>query len=185
MGFIKTDRLKEVLESISGLVDKQVLVGVPDSTAGNRDESGEISNAAIGYIQENGSPANNIPARPHLVPGVANATEKVVPQLRKAVESALDGNLPGAEKRMAAAGLIAQSSVRKKISEGPFVPLSMLTMLARKHRKDGGTVTGKTLGQLDRFVGPVDLRGVRDKPLIDTAQYRNSITYVIRSKKKG
>lgn len=181
---MKVDRLKEVLQSISGLVQKQVLVGVPDSDPGREsgDMDREISNAAIGYIQENGSPANNIPARPHLVPGVADATDKVAPQLQKAVEAALDGDIDGAQRRLSSAGLIAQNSVRAKITNGPFAPLSMLTLLARKHRKDGGTVTGKTLGQLDSFVGPVDLTGVRSSPLIDTAQYRNSITYVVRKK---
>ncbi|WP_454734242.1 hypothetical protein [Cupriavidus pauculus] len=161
MGFIKTDRLKEVLRSISGLVDKQVLVGIPDSAPERKDDE-PLSNAAIGYIQETGSPANNLPARPFLVPGVASAEEKTVPQLEKAVEAALDGDLPRAEKRMASAGLAAQNSVRAKINSGIAPQLKASTLAARRRRGRTGTV-----------------------PLIDTGQLRNSITYVIRSKKKG
>lgn len=161
MGFIKTDRLKEVLQSISGLVDKQVLVGIPDSAPERKDDE-PLSNAAIGYIQETGSPANNLPARPFLVPGVASAEEKTVPQLEKAVEAALDGDLPRAEKRMASAGLAAQNSVRAKINSGIAPQLKASTLAARRRRGRTGTV-----------------------PLIDTGQLRNSITYVIRSKKKG
>lgn len=158
MGFIKTDRLKEVLQSISGLVDKQVLVGIPDSAPERKDDE-PLSNAAIGYIQETGSPANNLPARPFLVPGVASAEEKTVPQLQKAVEAALDGDLPRAEKRMASAGLAAQSSVRAKINSGIAPQLKASTLAARRRRGRTGTV-----------------------PLIDTGQLRNSITYVIRKK---
>lgn len=161
MGFIKTDRLKEVLQSISGLIDKQVLVGIPDS-APERDDDAPIGNAAIGYIQETGSPANNLPARPFLVPGVADAEAKTVPQLQKAVEAALDGDMPRAEKRMASAGLAAQNSARAKINSGIAPELKASTLAARRRRGRKGTV-----------------------PLIDTGQLRNSITYVIRSKKKG
>ncbi|MBU9534714.1 hypothetical protein KTE49_30225, partial [Burkholderia multivorans] len=64
MDGMKIDRLDEVLKSISGLMQKEVLVGVPDSTAGRKDEGEPLSNAEIGYILEHGSPANNIPERP-------------------------------------------------------------------------------------------------------------------------
>jgi hypothetical protein len=158
MGFIKTDRLKEVLESISGLVDKQVLIGIPDSAPERKDDE-PLSNAAIGYIQETGSPANNLPARPFLVPGVASAQDKTLPQMQKAVEAALDGDLPRAEKRMASAGLVAQNSVRAKINSGIAPQLKASTLAARRRRGRTGTV-----------------------PLIDTGQLRNSITYVIRKK---
>lgn len=158
MGFIKTDRLKEVLESISGLVDKQVLVGIPDSAPERKDDV-PLSNAAIGYIQETGSPANNLPARPFLVPGVASAQEKTLPQMQKAVEAALDGDLPRAEKRMASAGLAAQNSVRARINSGISPQLKESTLAARRRRGRTGTV-----------------------PLIDTGQLRNAVTYVIRKK---
>lgn len=159
MGFIKTDRLKEVLESISGLVQKQVLVGIPDSAPERKDDS-PISNAAIGYIQETGSPANNIPPRPFLVPGVEDATQKVTPHLQKSVEAALDGDLSGAERRMASAGLVAQNSARAKINSNIQPKLADATIAARLRR-------GVT----------------RTNTLVDTGQLRNSITYVIRRKK--
>jgi hypothetical protein len=182
MGITTVDRLDDVLKSITSLVQQEILVGVPDSTAGRKDDDQPISNAEIGYIQENGSPANNIPARPHLVPGVEGAQAKFTPQLEKGVQAALDGEMGQVASRLNAAGLIAQTAVRNKIDSGPFVPLSPLTLLARMHRQGGGTVTGKTLGELGAFVGPVDQRAVRSKPLIDTGQYRNSITYVVKKK---
>jgi len=158
MGFIKTDRLKEVLQSINGLVQKEVLVGIPDSAPERKDDV-PLSNAAIGYIQETGSPANNLPARPFLVPGVASAQDKTLPQLQKSVEAALDGDLPRAEKRMAAAGLAAQKSVLARINSGISPQLKDSTLAARRRRGRTGTV-----------------------PLIDTGQLRNAIVYVIRKK---
>ncbi|GMG90666.1 hypothetical protein Cmtc_18860 [Cupriavidus sp. TKC] len=159
MGFMKVDRLKEVLQSISGLVDKQVLVGIPDSAPERQDDE-PISNAAIGYIQETGSPANNLPARPFLVPGVAAAEPKTLPKLQQAVEAALDGDLSRADKRMAGAGLEAQNSVRARINSGISPELKESTLANRRRRGRTGTV-----------------------PLIDTGQLRNSITYVIRKRK--
>lgn len=159
MGVMKVDRLKAVLQSINGLVQKEVLVGIPDSAPERKDDE-PIGNAAIGYIQETGSPVNNIPPRPFLVPGVAEATAKVTPQLQKGVEAALDGDVDGAERRMAAAGLLAQNSVRARINSGISPELKDSTLAARRRRGRTGTV-----------------------PLIDTGQLRNSITYVIRKRK--
>ncbi|MCA8160562.1 hypothetical protein [Burkholderia cepacia] len=159
MDGMKIDRLDEVLKSISGLVQKEVLVGVPDSTAGRKDEGEPLSNAEIGYIMENGSPANNIPARPHLVPGVQDARPKFEPQLQKGVEAALDGDLEKVDRSLNRAGLVAQNSVRAKINSNIQPKLADSTLAARRRR------------------------GVmRENTLVDTAQYRNAITYVVRKK---
>ncbi|HDR8927232.1 TPA: hypothetical protein QDA78_003657 [Burkholderia vietnamiensis] len=159
MDGMKIDRLDEVLKSISGLVQKEVLVGVPDSTAGRKDESEPLSNAEIGYILEHGSPANNIPERPHLVPGVQDARPKFEPQLQKGVEAALDGDLEKVNRSLNRAGLVAQNSVRAKINSNIPPKLADSTLAARRRR-------GVT----------------RENTLVDTGQYRNAITYVIRKK---
>ncbi|AOK00184.1 hypothetical protein [Burkholderia vietnamiensis] len=159
MDGMKIDRLDEVLKSISGLVQKQVLVGVPDSTAGRKDESEPLSNAEIGYILEHGSPANNIPERPHLVPGVQDARPKFEPQLQKGVEAALDGDIEKVNRSLNRAGLAAQNSVRAKINSNIPPKLADSTLDARRRR-------GVT----------------RENTLVDTGQYRNAITYVVRKK---
>lgn len=159
MDGMKIDRLDEVLKSISGLMQKEVLVGVPDSTAGRKDEGEPLSNAEIGYILENGSPANNIPERPHLVPGVEDARPKFEPQLQKGVEAALDGDLEKVDRSLNRAGLVAVNSVRAKINSNIPPKLADSTLAARRRR-------GVT----------------RENTLVDTGQYRNSITYVVRKK---
>lgn len=178
MGFTKVDRLKQVLQSINGLVDQQVLVGVPDSTAGRKDQGAPLSNAEIGYIQENGAPEINLPARPHLVPGVMDAQPKTLPRLQKGVEAALDGDIDGAKRQMSVAGQIAQMTVRKLISSGISPALSDATLRNRARRGRKGAkqeLEARAAGQQPS----TDLA----KPLLDTAQYRNAITYVLRKRK--
>ncbi|KVC71445.1 hypothetical protein WI73_11545 [Burkholderia ubonensis] len=154
------DRLDEILKSISGLVQKEVLVGVPDSTAGRKDQGEPLSNAEIGYILENGSPANNIPARPHLVPGVQDARLKFEPHLQKGVEAALDGDLEKVDRSLNRAGLVGQNSVRAKINSNIQPKLADSTLAARRRR-------GVT----------------RENTLVFSGQYRNSVIYVVRKKK--
>ena len=155
---ITKDRMADVLKSIQSLVKERTLVGIPAANAERRD--GPINNAAIGYINEFGSPANNIPARPFLIPGVEAAQPKVVKQLRRGADQALGGKLDAADKALHSAGIVAVNAVRAKISEGIPTPLKASTIAARARRGRTGT-----------------------KPLIDTGQLRNSLTYVVRKVK--
>lgn len=116
-----------------------------------------MNNATIGYIMENGSPAANIPERPHLIPGVQEAREDIADQLEGGARAILEGRETDANRVLHRVGLVAQNAVRRKIDEGPFDPLSPVTLSKRRKRGRTGT-----------------------KPLIDTAQYRNAITYVVR-----
>ncbi|HDR9029897.1 TPA: hypothetical protein QDB14_004119 [Burkholderia vietnamiensis] len=189
---VKQDRLDEVLKSIAALVQKEVLVGVPDSTAGRKDEGEPISNAEIGYLMEKGSPANNVPARPHLVPGVEDALPTVTAQLQKGVEAALRGDLSKIDARLDAAGNVAVSSVRLRIRSNIPPPLAPSTVAnryrqrgtrsQRKSEKDyaalidaGAQAAGMSLSEIQSAAGII--------PLINTGGYLKSITYVKRTKK--
>lgn len=155
---ITKDTVAAVMASIKQLTGNQVLIGIPDSTAGRED--GPISNAAIGYIQENGSPAANIPARPFLVPGVNAARDACIAALRTGAKKALDGDKSAGDAALNVAGLKAQSSVRRTLTAGDgFASLAPSTLAARRARGRTGT-----------------------RPLVDSGQLRNSITYVVRSR---
>ncbi len=159
------DAFDDVLKQIRALTKQEVLIGVPDENAGRQPEQGEkeepISNAEIGYVMEFGLPEKNIPARPHLVPGVADAQEKLGDVLEAGAMKALAGDKQAVDTALNKAGLVGQNSVRNKITEGPFIPLSPKTLADRKRRGRTG-----------------------EKPLIDTGQYRNAVTYVVRPKGK-
>jgi hypothetical protein len=156
---IVKDKTLAVAASIKALANQQVLVGVPSSTAGRTDVP--ITNAVIGYLMEHGSPSQNLPARPFLVPGVRNAMPDVRKRLRAAATTALSGRPDAVDKALHAVGLVAVNSVRKKITDGPFMPLAPSTIAQRQARGRTG-----------------------DRPLIDTGQLRQSITYVIRKRGK-
>jgi phage gpG-like protein len=157
---ITKDDVAKVLASIQDLAKKQVLVGIPASKAERQEGDEEpINNAQLGYIHEFGAPASNIPARPFLNPGIARTQESINNHLQKAAKAAMDGNSEKVDVELNATGLIAQAGARNEINSGAFEALAAATLAARLRRGRTG-----------------------DKPLIDTGQLRNSITYVIREK---
>lgn len=163
---ITKDRVLEMLRSVRGLTRNEVLIGVPDSNAERAvdpENPTPLSNAAIGYLMETGAPERNLPARPFLVPGVTEAAPALVERLKKAGNAAIlsPGGKQTVDQAMHAVGLLGQNAVRGKITEGPFVPLAEMTLAMRRARGRTGT-----------------------KPLIDTGQLRNSVTYVVRPKGK-
>lgn len=155
---ITVDKMASIIKAINELGAKDVLVGIPE---GNTDrKSGDpATNAVIGYVQEFGSPANNIPARSFLIPGVQDIQKPAADRLKVAAQRALSGDLSQAEKQLHAAGLMGQNSARAKINSNIQPKLSERTLAARRAR-------GVT----------------RENTLVDSGQLRNAITYVIRKK---
>jgi hypothetical protein len=152
------DNVSVVLRSIQQLASNEVLIGIPASTT-ERQDGEPINNATIGYIQETGSPVNNLPARPFLVPGVESAQKAATDELKKGADDAMDGNAQAADKALHRAGIIASNSVKAKINSGIAPELALSTLAARRRRGRTGTT-----------------------PLIDTGSLRNAITYVLRKK---
>lgn len=153
------DGLKKFKESIRAIDKTYVLVGIPEEKAAREDsEEGfdNMSNAAIGYIQENGSDINNIPPRPFLVPGIKKAQKEIALRMEKAVKVAFSDS-KAVTKLYAQAGMIAANSAKQIITDQTnFTPLAQSTLDAREAEGFKGT-----------------------KALIRTAQLRNSITYVV------
>lgn len=108
-----------------------MLVGIPSEDS-ERDDV-PFGNAGIGYLNEYGSPEQNIPPRPH-GPGVKSAEEQTVPQLKTAAQAALDGNAAGAERALNRAGTLAANGVRRYMTITGFTPLADSTVEARARR---------------------------------------------------
>jgi hypothetical protein len=159
---IKTDITAQVLKSLQSMTKKQCLVGIPAANADREPEPGEkteVNNALIGYVMENGSPAQNIPARPHLVPGVESIEPEIAARYRAGAIAVLDGRASSLDDTHTAVGLIAVAAVQRKIDDGPYVPLAPRTLQRRRARGRTG-----------------------EKPLIDSGQYRRAQNFVIRDK---
>lgn len=161
---VKTDTTKELMKALKTFNGSEVLVGIPSTTAGREPDPqnpSPINNATIGYIMENGSPAANIPPRPHLRPGVEDNKAKIVNRYRGAAKKALDGDLKAIGIAHQVVGQETADAVKAKITEGPFEALAASTLAARRRRGFAG-----------------------ESPLIETGAYRNAITYVVRPRGK-
>ncbi|MBD8181677.1 hypothetical protein IFU25_08170 [Pantoea agglomerans] len=154
---VRSDNAQSILDALKTLANKDVLVGIPESK--DERDDGDIGNAAIGYINENGSPAQNIPPRPHLKPGVRSVEQDFMPHLKSAARKALEGDAEGAVTSLDRAGTVAANGVKRYITITGFTPLADATIANRLRRGRTG-----------------------NKPLIDTGEYRRSITHVVRDK---
>ena len=149
--------INRIIESVKALSENKVLVGFPDTTAGRND--GPITNASIAYVQNFGSPKQNIPAREFMESGLLSARDDLVDRLKIAADYAMKGNKEATIKSLHKVGLVAQAAIRNKITTGPFLPLSPITLAARRARGRKGI-----------------------KPLLDTGQLRRAVNYVLRGK---
>lgn len=153
------DFTEKFLAAVKKMKKFETLVGIPEKDA-ERDESDGINNAALLFINEYGSPANNIPARPVMKIGIEQSKSEVVDEFRKAARDGLSRGEAVVQKYYERAGIIASNSVKNVINnqigiEGP----SEATLKIRKAKGFKGT-----------------------KSLIVTGQMRNAITYVVKEK---
>ncbi|WP_267359116.1 MULTISPECIES: hypothetical protein [unclassified Methylobacterium] len=156
-------KLSPFSQSVLRELSKRVVIGIPGDSM-HPAEKGEapIGNAALGYMFEHGVPERNLPARPHLVPGIESIREQAAARLKKAAQAAFLGDLAAPENALNAIGLIGVAAVQEQITDGAFAPLAERTIKARIRRGRTGT-----------------------KPLIDTGSYRRSFTYMITRGNSG
>jgi hypothetical protein len=181
------DDVPAVVAAINELVGKEVLIGIPDKTTDRQQEEGQaITNATLGYIHETGSPEANIPARPFLIPGVEQAEEPALERLKKAAQVSLRGDTKSADKYLNDAGIIASNSVKKVFWSNNWEPLKPSTV-ANRHRQRGTKMREAERHYLELIgegMSPADAQATAGiQPLVDTAQLRNAITYIVRKGK--
>ena len=181
---VTQDKVAEFLKGIKSLTDNVVLVGIPADKAfrepSEDDPHPHINNAEIGYLNEFGDPAMNLPARPHLVPGIRKALPKIEKAYKKAAQLALSGDIGKALQVHDVVGTMAVSSVKGLITAGLSPPLADRTLQARIDRKKAGIgiKKGAKAELASRAAG--NAAGTEfAKPLIDTGQYFRNITYVV------
>lgn len=163
---------KNLLDPFKRLLspEKSVYVGVPEEKDA-RKEPGTIGNATLAYIHDNGSPLQNIPARPFMKPGIEKARDRISEHLKNAIQASLEGKKDKAIIHLNRAGIVASTSIKNVINEGEgFAPLKRATLLGRlRKRKAAKKWTKKKREETMASM----------HPLIDTGSLRNSITYVV------
>jgi len=186
---LRVDKLSALVKGINALTRKDVLVGVPEADATRSDDGSTeaMNNATLAYIHDNGSPAANIPARPFMGPGIKAVQPKLEERLKAATNAALDGQIQKIEPQLEAAGLIAQTSIKKTINDGEFAPLAASTIANRFRSRQTKSQRKAELEYLEMVANGVpeelaqNVAGIQ--PLVNTGQLRNSINYVVRGDK--
>lgn len=164
------DRAALMHRAAQMLRDHHVLVGIPEDKDARKD--GEpIGNAAIGYIQEHGSPAQNIPARAFLKPGINDILPQAKERLAEGARAALRGNLAGVMSNLNAIGVLGQNAVRARFVNNDWPPLAEATLDARIRRQ------APNKKKKDR-----PTKAARPNPLIDKGFLRRAISYVVRKR---
>ena len=168
------DKVQATTKSIAGLAGSRVLVGYPEETSYR---NGAINNPTLGYIHEHGAPEINLPARPHLVPGIEGGKKTLVSWMEAAAKAALNGDEKKLLAALNAAGLAGQSLVRGKIQAGIPPPLKQATVTARRRRKLRG------MSAFDQAKSEYRRKATKPAhvtPLIDTGALLQSINYVVQ-----
>lgn len=178
------NRAPALIEATRALTRQEVLVGVPGETNFKGREAGEPSNAAIAYINDNGAPEANIPARPFMRPGMAQARPQVTAQLRAAGAAALKGDGTKVTAYLHAAGLAAVAGIRAVMTAGIPPPLAPSTVEGRIARRKSKAWRKKRRAEVAANVaaGAASGEGIFT-PLIDTGALRAAITHVIRARR--
>ncbi|CDL85473.1 hypothetical protein [Xenorhabdus szentirmaii] len=179
----KLAHLKRVYDELS---KKQIKVGFfeqakyPDGT----------SIAYVASIQEFGH--GPIPPRPFIRPAINANRGKYQRGFKMAIDKSILGEL-NLEQGLAQVGEAAKGDIQAGISAVQTPPLSMVTLLLRKRRKqDGFNMGGKAVGEAYRdayFVGPrrkgdktLNISGVSQKPLVDGGLMIQSVNYAVEDK---
>lgn len=150
------DSVDEINRVIKSFKKDAILVGIPEID--NKREEGPIGNAALLWINNFGSPVNNIPPRPVMQIGIFNAQDAISEEFRKAADDAFEKGIASVRTHYERIGMIASNSIKKTINDQiGFDEPAESTLKSRRSQGFNGT-----------------------KSLIVTAQMRNAITYVIQ-----
>lgn len=180
------DRTRDLQEAIEELVSHEVLVGFPEDTTDRDNDDTEarkagLTNAALGYIHDNGMPEQNIPARPFMEPGILNNKDSIADAMVSNAKRVLrlGGGAKTANQGLHRVGTIAATGLKRTLNEGIPPPLAESTLRERARRGRKGAKK-----ELERRAAGEAPSTQFAKPLIDTAQMRNAISYVIRKRRR-
>lgn len=145
------------MNAVASLRQSETLVGIPEEEDNRQEDDGVIGNAALLFINNFGSPANNIPARPVMEIGIRNAQDAITEEMRKAAKEGLSKGGKAVTQYFDRVGIIASNSVKRAINDQIDIePPADSTLKNRESRGFKGT-----------------------KSLLVTGQMRNAITYVV------
>ena len=137
-----------------------------------------MSVAEVALIQESGAPARGIPPRPFLKPAINDNKQAWIKNLSLGIRETGAGRM-NAEDVLEKIGGQMAGDIRKAITSEPLAPLSAITLVLRKWRRQGRTITGATVGEAAAAydADPSIVQGVSDTPLNDTGKLIATLTH--------
>jgi hypothetical protein len=169
-----------VYEDILSLFKKEILVGIPEEQSERK--SDEMNNATLLAIHSKGSPLRGIPARPIIEPALeaSGNKEKISADLKLISEAMINRDKALAERLMNLTGQDAVNIVLDWFTDprNNWPPDKEATVKAKikKAYKD----KKKVKQTIKKYLAGEE--GI-NQTLVDTAQMKKAITYVIRDKK--
>ena len=157
------DKIGKIAKAMNFMMGNEVYVGISDETT-TREKGEPVTNAELMFIHTNGSPINNIPARPVIEPAIEDDKDRLASMMEGAFLSAEKGDTDGALKKLKLAGMRAQNVCRAWFT----------------NPKNGWAPNSPRTAARKRAKGSTD-----PKPLIDTGELRKSITYFIKRNTGG
>lgn len=146
----KMSGLRGFIDRLKNFNKEKVYVGVPSEA--NRPHEGGISMAGLLAVHEFGVPKKNIPERSTLRSAIMENRQELVNLTAEGVRFYNQQNKKLDLQFYNKIGLFASNLVKDKFVKGPFIPLKTATI-----KRKGSS-----------------------KPLIDTGELRQSITWVVR-----
>ena len=153
-----------------------VYVGVQKDTAPRKDDL--ITNAEVALANEFGT--DKIPERSFIRSTIKEKRQKYKDMNIRAAKKILTSNLDQdslIKLHLATLGQQAENDIKAKITEIRYPELSKKTIEARRSRLLSVTKSKKQKAKI--------MAASLDKPLIDTAQLRSSIKYLVSKKQKS
>lgn len=120
--------------------------------------------AYVALIQEKGAPEVGIPARPTMSPTFNEKREEWTKTIADGMRAVARGEATG-DDVLTAVGLQAAGDIKQAISTLSAPPLSPVTVLLRKWKKEGRKITGATVGEAAKAIKDGVQPGGDDKPL--------------------
>lgn len=166
-------RMFEELKKRVTAGERVVSVGLP---AGKKEEDGTPL-AMIGAVHEFGSPERGIPERSWLRSSLADNAPRFVALNRINLHKILLGEMTF-DQALAQLGEMAKGAAQARIYSGPFADLQAATLRARARKRSGG-YNAKLKAKRDAAGAGAPPEG---KPLVDTGNLVQSITYIVGDK---
>ena len=145
---VKEDFTEKFNQIVKSFKKDAVLVGIPEEQ-GQRKETSPINNAALLAINQFGSAAQNIPARPVMTIGIKNAQGEIAEQFKLAVQRTFSEGAAALNTYYQRAGIIASNAIKKAInSQDGIAPPADSTLESRKSKGFSGTKALIVTGQM-------------------------------------